>query len=159
MLILLYLKVHIKILGKRSPAFPHPYVDEIIWNRSIYFTVFDWMMWCTLSSKCYNFHSFKTQKQWTILSWVLKMGEHASHHLKRASSAPRTSYTCAADKPRAWDMTPINLGHALALIFVRLFLISLIASGGWEVALWVRVSQKIQKSEFWYATTPLVFIG
>ena len=110
-----------------------------------------------LSSKYYNFHSFKTKKQWTILSWVLKMGEHASHHLKRASSAPRTSYTCAADKPRAWDMTPINLGHALALIFVRLFLISLIASGGWEVALWVRVSQKKQKSEFWYATNPTGF--
>ena len=66
------------------------------------------------------------------------MGEHASHHLKRASSVPRTSYTCgAADKPSAWDMTPINPGHAFALIFVRLLLISLIALGGWEVALWV----------------------
>ena len=65
--------------------------------------------------------------------------------------------TRAVDKPRAWDMTPINLGHALALIFVRLFLISLIASGGWEVALWVRVSQKKQKSEFWYTTNPTGF--
>ena len=45
--------------------------------------------------------------------------------------------TRAPDKPRAWDMTSINPGHELALIFVRLLLISLIALGGWEVALWV----------------------
>ena len=62
------------------------------------------------------------------MSWVLKMGEHASHHLKRASRAPELP-TRAADKPSAWDMTPINLGHALALIFVRVLLISLIALG------------------------------